>query len=386
MDPTKHPGIDDDEPTTTDTVSEADAAFALLATEDEKPAAKPRKRAPEKSTPHTDLHADRYDRYTLIAPDGKPVVVSRASTVIKALADTYNLSQWKQACVLRGVAARPDLSVLAASLDPSRHADKARMRKLVKEAEEAGGSKSAANVGTAVHAFCEALDTGAPDSLIVPRPYRADVAAYVATLRREGISILPDMVERTTMTTNWDGVGGTFDRIYRTVDGRHVIGDLKTGKVGYDPPEMYGQFAVYQDGVQQNGVYDRKGEDGRFPGTWTALDFDVDRDEALIVHLEAGKGTCVLYRADLGVGRRHLDRCARIRAERRERHTLRPYTMPDYEFPREIERERWCAALEHAESKDAADLLWRILSNMDLVDDDVKSLASEVSGRLTDLS
>jgi hypothetical protein len=330
------------------------------------------------------LHDDKYDRYTLVAPNGKRVTVSRASTVIKALADTYNLNMWKQARVLLGAAVRPDLSVLASSLNESDHRDKAKLKALVKEAEEAGGSKTSANLGTAVHAFCEAVDTQTPGALAaVPKAHRRDVAAYVATLYRSGVSVVPDMVERTTMTSGWGGVGGTFDRIYRLHDGRYVIGDLKTGKVGYDPVEMYGQFAVYQDGVRENGVYDRKDEDGRYPGTWTRPDFVVDRDLALIVHLPVGKGQCTLYEADLSLGRTHLDRCARIRAERREKHPLSGYTAST-DLPYDITREHWGRLLEGATSREAAATVWAILAALDMIDDEMITLASEVAARLSD--
>jgi hypothetical protein len=356
----------------------SDAAFEAYAGQVGRDVPRPAVKAPG-------LHDDKYDRYTLVAPNGKRVTVSRASTVIKAFADTYSLNMWKQSRVLLGAAVRPDLSVLASSLNEANHADKAKLKALVREAEEAGGSKTSANLGTAVHAFCEALDTGAPGALAaVPAAHRRDVAAYVAALYQAGVSILPDMVERTTMTTSWGGVGGTFDRIYRLHDGRHVIGDLKTGKVGYDPAEMYGQFAVYQDGVQENGVYDRKDEDGRYPGTWTRPDFDVDRDAALIVHLPVGKGTCVLYEADLSLGRLHLDRCARIREERREKHSLRQYVAPEYEpAVYDAARTGWAAALGSATSREAAATVWAILSALGLVDDDVKSLANEVTTRLS---
>ncbi len=365
----------------------ADDAFALLAAYDANHDERAQTGEPhrKRGTPHKDLRGDRYGRYTLISPAGKPTVVSRASTVIKALADTYDLNMWKQSRVLLGAASRPDLSILASSLNEADHRDKAKLKALVREAEEAGGSKRSANLGTAVHAMCEAIDTGAPGSLTVPRAHRADVAAYVAALYKAGVSVIPDMVERTTMTTGWGGVGGTFDRIYRLHDGRYVIGDLKTGKVGYDPAEMYGQFAVYQDGVQENGVYDRKDANGVYPGTWTRPDFDVDRDEALIVHLPVGQGKCVLHSADLSLGRLHLDRCARIRAERKERHTLRAYAPapdPDTALD-EATRLRWAHALEMSATKDVASLVWMIMTRLDLIDDDVTALASEVAERLS---
>ena len=346
------------------------------------------KPARDKATgkPHKDLRGDRWGRYTLIAPNGKPVVVSRASTVIKALADTYNLNRWKQSCVLRGAAVRADLAALAISLNPDNPWDKKKLHDLVEEAETAGGSKSSANIGTAVHGFCEKVDTD-PGFLLsdIPRAYRDDVIAYIAALYKADIGSLPDRVERTTMTSGWDGVGGTFDRIYRLSDGRYVIGDLKTGRVGYDPAEMYAQFAVYQDGVQENGVYDRQDADGNWPGTWTRPDFDVDRDVALIVHLPAGKGVCTLYEADLGLGRLHLDRCARIRAERREKHALRPYKAVREEHP-EGHEATWAHALSIAPTVDEVVITGRIISACGVMTDDLKALGKERVKSLTDLS
>ncbi len=274
------------------------------------------------------LRDDRYGRYTMVHPDGsgKVATKSRASTVIHTTEDDYALTQWQMGMVLRGAAARPDLPALAASLSLDSQRDKQTLKDLVEQAQEAGGAKAKANLGTAVHGFCEVYDReGTTDG--VPDAYLPDVLAYARALDANGLTVLPDMVERSTMTSRWDGVGGTFDNVYLTRDGRYVIGDKKTGKVGYSPKVMYGQFAVYAEGVSEFGVYDHE------TGLWAQPEWEIDYAEALIIHLPVGQARCDIYSADLAVGRTHLDQCAEVRRQRRVKHSLTVYLPPARDLP-----------------------------------------------------
>ncbi len=283
--------------------------------DDEVPPAEPAPQVEYKST-------DRYDRYVLSHPnrEGKTVTLSRCTTVIKAADDMYNLGEWQKGNVALGLARRSDLLALAASLKPG---DKS-LKTLVKAAEEAGGGSAKANLGTALHGFTEMVDWGRPLT-DVPEAHRGDIRAYVEALARYRLTVVPAAIERITMTAEWDGIAGKFDRIYRLHDGTYAIGDVKSGKVGYDPKVMFAQMAVYARGVNEVGVYDVAGK------CWERLPFEVRTDKALIVHLPAGAGECTVYEVssdDMDAGRDHLTMCARIRRHRKLKHKLNEYEPP----------------------------------------------------------
>lgn len=269
---------------------------------------------------------DRYGRYVLAHPGkaGKRIAATRCTTFVKAAEDGYKLEQWHKANVAMGLGRRPDLAAMAATMEPGDR----RLEGLVKDAEVAGGGDVAANLGTAIHSFTETVDWGRPLT-DVPEAHRDTIRAYRRALVTHRLAIVPAAIERITLTSRWDGIAGTFDRVYRLHDGTYVVGDVKSGKVGYDPKSMYAQMAVYAEGINEVGVYDVANE------CWERLPFEVRTDLALIVHLPAGGDTCDVYRADLAVGRAHLDMCAGIRRHRKIRHKLvvysaAPYTEDEY--------------------------------------------------------
>lgn len=275
------------------------------------PDAKPQ---PEYKTTH------RWGWYTLAHPTkpGCTVSACRTTTFIKAADEMTNLTDWKMANVALGLARRPDLVARAAGMEQGDRA----LKKLTEEAHEAGGGSVKANLGTAMHTFTENVDWGRPIT-DVPEQYRLDVVAYRRTLWAERLTVVKAGIERITMTSRWDGIAGKFDRIYRMEDGSYVIGDVKSGKVGYDPKTMYAQMAVYAQGVNEVGVYDVAGQ------CWERLPFEVRTDIALIMHLPVGDAECNVYVADLEAGRVHLDMCAAIRRHRKIKHKLVPYRAPE---------------------------------------------------------
>lgn len=295
--------------------------------------------------PQPEVKRDRYGRYVLKHPTKNlRGALSRCTTVVKASADTYALGEWQKGNVARGLSRRPDLLAMAASMGPGDR----RLKKLVKDAEEAGGGSEAANLGTALHGFTEAVDRGGRLA-DVPEDYRDDVIAYRKEVIRQRLTVVPEAIERVTMTSRWDGVAGTFDRIYRLDDGTYVIGDVKSGKVGYDPKEMFAQLAVYAEGVNEVGVYDVAEE------RWERLPFEVRTDLGLIVHLPAGEATCTVYLADLEAGRHHVEFCASVRRHRKLKHPLPAREAPD------LTEDEWFDALCRATSRDALAVLgWMI--------------------------
>jgi hypothetical protein len=302
---------------------------------------------------------DRYKRYRLQHPNRDAVLVATRCTTLKgAASDTYNLDRWRSANVARGFARRPDLLALAGSMGP----DDKRIHDVIKDAEDAGGGSDKANMGTAIHAYTEAVDHGAPLSSIPPAQ-RADIRAYRDALTHEKLTVIPMAIERITMTSRWDGVAGTFDRIYRTHDGRFVIGDVKSGKVGYDNKEMFAQFAMYAQGANEVGVYDVAAR------AWVRLPFTVDTDTALIMHVPAGAGTCTVYEADLAVGREHLDMCAAVRRHRKLKHPL-----PRYEAG-PMDESDWLEPIRRATTRDQLSEIGRMIKAAKSMTDDLRAAA-----------
>src|SRR5699024_1772855 len=93
----------------------------------------------------------------------------------------------------------------------------------------AAGASEAAEFGTAVHAWLEAIDQGRMIPAMVPEMYREHVHAYMATLARHAVYPVPEYTERTVLNTEY-GLVGTLDRIYQLPDDRLVMGDVKTSK------------------------------------------------------------------------------------------------------------------------------------------------------------
>src|SRR5207253_924659 len=111
------------------------------------------------STAQPEPKRDRYGRYLLPVPgQDKPVAHTRATTISRTTADTYNLEQWGRRMLLQAASKRPDLVALAASLDPE--SDKKRFNELADAAQEAAAAGAAANYGTAMHAFTAQVDAG----------------------------------------------------------------------------------------------------------------------------------------------------------------------------------------------------------------------------------
>lgn len=310
---------------------------------------------------------DRWGRYVLVHPakPGKRVTLTRATTLNKAADDMFNLMDWQKGNVAVGLARRPDLLARAAGM---KSGDKA-LKGIVKDAEEAGGGSVKANLGTAMHTFTEMVDWGRP-LFDIPDEYRDDVAAYLDALRSERLEVVHAGIERITMTSEWDGVAGKLDRIYRLADGRYVIGDVKSGKVDYSPQTIYAQLAVYARGVNEVGVYDVAGE------RWERLPFEVDEDMALIMHMPAGEGVCNVFEADLSVGRAHLEVCAAIRRHRKIKHKLKRYAAP------ERTPEQWVEEITATRTRDSLAAVGRLLKAREAMTPELFALAMEHRGTL----
>lgn len=246
---------------------------------------------------------DRYGRYLLPQPAGKDKGYTRATTIAKTLSDTYGLTRWQVRMAAQGLTQRPDLFARVAAAA----GDTKTLDVVCEEAKEAAAASSGANIGTALHAFSEAVDAGRP--VHIPAPWDADVAAYTAALTAARITVDPDFIE-TVLALHSLEVAGTMDRLVTMPDGRRLIADLKTGKdLTYGWGEIAIQLALYAHAEQ---IFDvATGQYRPMP--------EVDQDEALVMHLPAGQARCDLYVVDIAAGWDAVQTALVVRAWRKRR-------------------------------------------------------------------
>lgn len=276
---------------------------------------------------------DHLDRYCVVLPgetelelfktSGNPVGRTRATTFNKAAQQSKAINDWGKRNVVIGAARRRDLILQAHDLTHERDRDK--LDQLVKQLEEAAGSKVGSDLGTYLHEFTEYMDAGlkAPDD--APEEFQPSLWAYEAALRDAGLEPIRPLIERTTIIREHGWVCGTFDRIFfHRPSGQYVIGDLKTGKtMDYGKNEIECQLWVYAHGVNQNGIYDWNTR--TWEPVWTGLGVPntmpplthVSETHAVVVHMPVQgpqEGTVSLLWADLESGAAHAEVCGQVRA------------------------------------------------------------------------
>lgn len=253
-----------------------------------------------------EIPRDRWGRPLIIPPDGgDPVAYTRASTLSKVTDDTSNLVTWAQRHVAVGFARRPDLidRVIGIISNNDNPVDDAKwdLNKLCKKAQEASGSGSAAEVGTALHEMCEAMDRGRD---VVPGRWEAHLDVY--RMMTNGLR----MLDIETFVVNDElKVAGTFDRLVQYSDGTVMVADLKTGKWEMDyPANVATQIAIYARGSRYDPA----------TGERTPLHDQVDTSTGLLIHLPvtAPRPACVVQGLDLNAGWARAELSVRLREER----------------------------------------------------------------------
>lgn len=194
---------------------------------------------------------NQYRQYMLPSPStGRPTAFARATTISSVLDDTYNLNRWlertKVAAVLAATRSTdPELKSLVASLDES---DGGKANSIIDTINDLSGGRDSAELGTAVHAWLEAVDIGLVRPSQVPDQFQPYLASYRQVLLRHGLVAVPEYVERIVLNDSGEEtVVGTIDRIYRIVaTGELVLGDLKTSKtLDFGWLSYAVQFAIY---------------------------------------------------------------------------------------------------------------------------------------------
>ncbi|MEO6627900.1 MAG: hypothetical protein ABIP03_04960 [Aquihabitans sp.] len=239
--------------------------------------------------------------YILPDPDtGEEKRRTRVTTFTSALDDGEGLTKWKAAITMRGLINSPTELRQAAKAASGSYADLRGLYDIADQVAHNGGDKLAADIGTALHLATEHHDLGTGHR--PPDPYGADVDAYAKALHDNGLTVLPDWVERTVITPQLD-TAGTLDRLVQLADGRIVLLDLKTGK-GVKKVGYAAQAAVYANAKH----------------AWTPDGYeplpDVDKTLALIAHLPAGSGTCEFIAVDITAGWDRALACQATRAAR----------------------------------------------------------------------
>lgn len=245
---------------------------------------------------------------------------TRATTFAKAIADTFALNAWSQRMAIKGIAMREDLYALTAATPLE---DRDKLNEIVEEAKKAAGARKAASLGTAVHAFTEAIDRG--ESPTIPKPWQRDVTAYRALLAQHGLSIPAKAIERIVINEKF-GVAGTLDRIAKLTQdltfeqpggdvvtlpsGAWFILDLKTGRdLSYGWNEIAIQLYLY---ASADAMWN--------PDTWRYEKMPaVSQEWALVVHLPVGEATATLEAINLTVAAKATPLAYEVRNWRKTR-------------------------------------------------------------------
>lgn len=260
----------------------------------------------------TEPRRDRWGRYIIPDPEtGEDREWTRATTVAGVLPDRFNLERWGERMVAYGLAQRDDLLLLAQSVqDPK--ADKRKLDRIARDAKAQARAGAKANIGTALHAFTELLDAG--QSPQIPAVAKPDLTAYQKMMKELGITVL----ETEQIVVNPAlGVAGTFDRTV-TVPGFDlpVILDIKTGgTVDFSHLEHAVQLGIYA-----NAPYRFSTETGKVEARELG-----ERDSALIVHLPAGEGRCVVHEIDIAKGWQLAQIAKAVYDARRDKTLSRPF-------------------------------------------------------------
>lgn len=255
------------------------------------------------------IRRDRWGRPLILPPGAvagtKPKAYTRCTTYVDCLDDKFNLQQWEKRNVAIGLADRPDLVLAVAA----HREDKKELNAITAKAQEAAQASAAATRGTALHALCEQRDRGRLHGS-VPAAYQADLDAYHLATRMlrhteiEQFGVLDDLK-----------VAGTWDRLSAIQDqGELIIGDIKTGSIEWGALKIAMQLAIYAHAVPYNPA---TGE--RMPRTEP-----VNQQRAIVIHLPAGTGTCILYYIDIEAGWEAVQLAGQVREWRSRKGWLTP--------------------------------------------------------------
>lgn len=235
---------------------------------------------------------------------------TRTTTFVDAIDDKTNIALYKSRLTLVGAARDQSLVTEAAKYDDIEDADqKKALNKLVERAQQKADIDFKADQGTAVHKMTEDNDLkGNPG--FVPPMYEGVIEAYRRVMEGYKVVSVEDFV-----VIDEYCVGGTFDRLILTPDGRLQIWDVKTGRIDYGLPKMGRQLAGYSRGKRYNPhTFQRE------PLTWNGI--EVDQKTGVIIHLPINpkeRGKAELIEVDLEGAWAEWEICRQIRESRKRK-------------------------------------------------------------------
>lgn len=234
---------------------------------------------------------DGWGRYKLPSPTtGRPTGFTRATTIADTLDDKFNLSRYKRRETAKHLLAVWEdaedgegltgdrMACVQAMVEAMDAEDKGAMDRALDRLDDLSGGRDAAELGTAVHAWLEAVDLSLVRPVDVPTTFQPYVTAYLDVLRRHGLVAEPQYVERIVLNDRGqETICGTLDRVYRIVaTGELVLGDVKTSKtLEYGWLTYAVQLAIYGTATY---MLDTAGK------RWDSMP-EIDPDYAIIVHV-----------------------------------------------------------------------------------------------------
>ena len=252
---------------------------------------------------------------------GKMLRYSRPSGWGKDLDDESALVTWKVNTAIKGVAHdRALIAKIVAAGD-----DKEALKDLREEAIAAGRGNEASDVGTALHAMSQRIDS--QDGWVAPEPFHSRLMQYLDVITIAGL--VPEYIE-VHMVNDPMRCAGTADRIYRTIRplvvpdgtiidaGSLIMADLKTGKMEYSIPGYAVQLALYADGEFYDIESDQRLTTPFIHPQW-----------GLLVHLPAEGNTCTLWWTNLEIGRTGARLVRDVRSWRKRNDHVQNFNFPD---------------------------------------------------------
>jgi hypothetical protein len=275
------------------------------------------------------IQRDRWDRPLIVPADGgKAIAYTRASTLGKAIEDTYHLSRWLQRNVAFGLSRRPDLLALVAAISTNEGEDRGPLDELCEKAHEAAKGDKGANVGTALHKLSERRDAG-EDLSYLPALLLDAINAYTELMK-----LFEVLASETFVACDPLQAAGSFDRVVRLLvplrfhhatkgnitlpTGTVLVLDLKTSKA--ESAKYWGSTYGVQQTVYACG-------DPYLPGTgrrtWEQMLGEGNRpstDWALLLHVPSDSPQDAgLVIVDLEAGAAMADLCLEVREARKSK-------------------------------------------------------------------
>lgn len=232
--------------------------------------------------------ADYVSRPRAVNPrTGQEQAWQRASNYAAPLDNPHGLIKWQLRELIKGISLRPDLARML--LAGAAIEDNAKADEIIKAAHATAEIDAKANNGTAVHA---ALSRSFLGHELQPE-FRPHVEAFAAELKRNGLE--PRVTEVTLFNTRLGSIGHV-DWIVKTADGRFLVLDVKTGKLGDSKRKFAVQCVNYASADYMTGpdIADSK--------TPVPIPWEIDQHEAILAHVDPETGATALYRVDLTLG------------------------------------------------------------------------------------